>query len=202
MGFAPWNLPFYPGAKTHKMSEETPQPTSDIPPEKPKRVNWMKGKRHAPDKKPYSRTKSQRVKVEELAQAIAKDTLKGTIGKNDSFISSLGKLTQADRDALYRISGSTVDAFNAMLKGQLALAATKLTARMAGDEFVESLKPGEVAFAMTTAVQAQQKIGATQLTQGNITQVNVFAGPQGKTKEQIIRALQGLPDAIEVKANA
>ena len=181
----------------------------DIPTETPKRISPMKGKHHDPNRLPGYKKKAEKlaraakskILVENLAAGVVKDALAGTIGKNDKFLASLGGMTLEDRQAILRISGNSVEAFNAQLKAQLGLAAAKLSARMAGDDFVQSLRPGEVAFAMTTAVQANQKIGAQTLTQGNITQVNVFASPDGRTKSQIIRALQGLPEEIEVKAN-
>lgn len=162
------------------------------------RVAWfrgggLKGKKHPNPMKNAETKKKKKIHVEELAAAISKDAITGNIGKADSYLENLGVVSQADRQALYRISHAGVDAFNMMLKGQLGLAAAKLSARMAGDKFVASLKPGEVAFAMTTATQAQQKIGATQLTHGNINQVNVFVGPQGRTKEEIIAELSGKP---------
>lgn len=143
---------------------------------------------------PFSKSRMATLKVEQLAQAIAKDTVLGSVPERSPFLENLGIVNQKDKETLYRIAAATVDNFNAMLKAQLGLAASKLTAKMASDEYVESLKPGEVAFATNIALQSHAKIGATGLTSGHINQVNVFLGPGGRTREQVMRALQGLPE--------
>lgn len=181
-----------------------PQPQSDIPVPKV-RVSPMKGRHHDPSKLPWHKAteakKKKKILVETLVSNLTKDALAGTCGNNDSFLASLGGTTAADRDTIYRLTGTSLEAFNSILKAQLGLAAQRLTARMASPEYCADLKPGELAFAANIATQLHAKVGAVALTQGNITQVNVFQAPDGtgRTKSQIIRALQGLPEEIPVQ---
>jgi hypothetical protein len=82
-----------------------------------------------------------------------------------------------------------VEEFNRHLRGKLALAADKLVDRLINE--ADSLRPGELAFAANLMLDRKAKIDVTAISASNITQVNNFYDSRGRTKEQIIKELNG-----------
>ena len=104
----------------------------------------------------------------------------------------LGPVTEEDREALTRVAGASLAAFDEAMGrklGEIAdLAVQRIREKLEKDEF----KSSELGFALSVALDKRSAItGRSQVGQAAVnTQVNVYLGG-GRSKEDLIRVIRG-----------
>ena len=143
-------------------------------------------------------TKVKRVKVkpiDKLTDAVVLATLEGKALHNSPWLE--GEITQADRKRLAIIAGTTVEAFQERLNQKLKLVADKILDSL--NSRVHELKPGELSFALSVAIDKAKAFDSQQALKGaNVTQINHYHS--NLTREELMAKLSGKKVVEEKKA--
>jgi len=124
-----------------------------------------------------------------LAESVATALVEGKgIGLRSS--PRLGPVTEEDRRVLQRITGETVEVFNARVTSKLQSLADSLIDSIQQDVDHGNFKPGEKSFALSVALDKGNAIsGRSSLQNASINQtINFFGSP---SKESLLDALEG-----------